>query len=95
MAAMSPVQLYIGQWYKPNKNAQVEVDWKCAPNANPYLYPDGHLMAAEEWGGGGAKETWRRTVEREMKEQQWTWGFLEGVEADTPWWRSLVEAKHA
>ena len=25
--------------------------------------------------------------EREMKEQGWTWGFLEGVAVDRPWWR--------
>ena len=24
--------------------------------------------------------------EREMKEQGWTWGFLEGVAVDRPWW---------
>ena len=24
--------------------------------------------------------------EREMKEQGWTWGFLEGVVVDRPWW---------
>ena len=25
--------------------------------------------------------------ERDMKEQGWTWGFLEGVVVDRPWWR--------
>ena len=25
--------------------------------------------------------------ERGMKEQGWTWGFLEGVVVDRPWWR--------
>ena len=24
--------------------------------------------------------------EREMKEQGWTWGFLDGVAVDRPWW---------
>ena len=24
--------------------------------------------------------------EREMKDQGWTWGFLEGVAVDRPWW---------
>ena len=28
---------------------------------------------------GRPKETWRRTVEREMKEKGWTWGRLERV----------------
>ena len=31
-------------------------------------------------------------METEMKEQRWTWGFLEGVAADRPQWRSLVAA---
>nr|KAG5708729.1 hypothetical protein BaRGS_034946 [Batillaria attramentaria] len=30
---------------------------------------------------GRPKETWRRTVEREMKEQGWTWNFLERYKA--------------
>ena len=29
---------------------------------------------------------------REMKDQGWTVGFLEGDAADRPRWRSLVEA---
>ena len=37
-------------------------------------------------------ETWRRTVEREMKEKGWTWGRLELVSADRHRWRALVEA---
>ena len=31
---------------------------------------------------GRPKETWRRTVEREMKEKGWIWGRLERVSAD-------------
>ena len=41
---------------------------------------------------GRPKETWRRTVEREMKEKGWTWGRLERVSADRHRWRALVEA---
>ena len=41
---------------------------------------------------GRPKETWRRTVEREMKEKGWTWGRLERVSADRHSWRALVEA---
>ena len=41
---------------------------------------------------GRPKETWRRTVEREMKEKGWTWGRLERVSADRHQWRALVEA---
>ena len=41
---------------------------------------------------GRPKETWRRTVEREMKEQGWTWNFLERRAVDRPQWRALVSA---
>ena len=41
---------------------------------------------------GRPKETWRRTVEREMKGKGWTWGRLERVSADRHRWRALVEA---
>ena len=43
-------------------------------------------------GRGRPKETWRRTVESEMKHQGWTWGFLEKAAKDRSRWRSLVEA---
>ena len=37
---------------------------------------------------GRPKETWRRTVEKEMREQGWTWGRgdLERCATDRPWW---------
>ena len=41
---------------------------------------------------GRPKDTWRRTVEREMKEKGWTWGRRERVSADRHRWRALVEA---
>ena len=28
---------------------------------------------------GRLKKTWRRTVEAEMKQQGWIWGFLESI----------------
>ena len=43
-------------------------------------------------GRGRPKETWRRTVEAEMKQQGWTWGFLERAAQDRNKWRDLVEA---
>lgn len=39
-----------------------------------------------------SKETWKRTVEREVKDSIWTWGHLEQQAADRNQWRSLVEA---
>ena len=41
---------------------------------------------------GRPKETWRRTVEREMKEKGWTWSHLERISASRHQWRALVEA---
>ncbi|XP_078355676.1 uncharacterized protein LOC144640384 [Oculina patagonica] len=41
---------------------------------------------------GRPKETWRRTVEREMRDNEWTWGHLERAAADRSQWRFLVEA---
>jgi len=36
--------------------------------------------------------TWRRTAGKEMKENSWTWGHLEGQAADRSQWRTLAEA---
>ena len=51
-----------------------------------YTYKDGRR------GRGRPKETWRRTVEAEMKQQGWTWGYLERAAQDRNKWRDLVEA---
>ena len=41
---------------------------------------------------GRPKETWRRTVESEMKEQGWTWSYLERQAQDRSQWFSLTDA---
>ena len=41
---------------------------------------------------GRPKETWRRTVEKEMKENSWTWGHLERRAPDRSQWHTLTEA---
>jgi len=38
---------------------------------------------------GRPKETWRRTVEKEMKENSWTWGHLEQQALDRSQWRLM------
>jgi len=48
--------------------------------------PDGHRKR------GRPKETWRRTVEKEMKENSWTWGHLERRTPERSQWRTLAEA---
>ena len=60
----------------PTATARVALRWT----------PDGRR------GRGRPKETWRRTVEAEMKQQGWTWGFLERAAQDRNKWRDLVEA---
>ena len=42
--------------------------------------------------GGRPKETWRRPVEGEMKEQGWSWGLLEGVLTGRPQWHYAIVA---
>lgn len=41
---------------------------------------------------GRPKETWRRTVQNEMKGQGWTWSYLERQAQDRSQWFSLVDA---
>ena len=42
-------------------------------------------------GRGRPKETWRRTVEAKMKQQGWTWDFLERAAQDRNKWKDLVD----
>ena len=51
-----------------------------------YWTPDGKRKR------GRPKETWRRTLAREMKERGWSWNFLEIQAKDRLQWRSMVEA---
>ena len=44
---------------------------------------------------GRPRETWRRTIEREMKENGWTWGQLQKQAGDRTRWRALVAALYA
>ncbi|KAL9952937.1 hypothetical protein ACROYT_G040269 [Oculina patagonica] len=53
----------------------------------------GHVLRMMQRKRGRPKETWRRTVEREMRDNEWTWGHLERAAADAgSQWRFLVEA---
>ncbi|XP_062611961.1 uncharacterized protein LOC134273759 [Saccostrea cucullata] len=38
------------------------------------------------------KETWRRSVEKEMGKNRWTWGQIQKWTQDRPAWKSLVTA---
>ena len=41
---------------------------------------------------GRPKETWRRSVEKEMKNEHWSWGQVQTWARDRTQWRSLVAA---
>ena len=41
---------------------------------------------------GRPKETWRRSVERDMKALGWSWGQVAKLAADRTRWRSSVSA---
>jgi hypothetical protein len=44
---------------------------------------------------GRPKETWRRSVEKEMNDFGWTWGQILRLAADRLSWRSSVKALFA
>ena len=60
--------------------------------------PDAISRVAIRWTPAGKrkrgrpKETWRRTVETEMKANGWTWNTIENSARDREQWRSLVGA---
>ena len=65
--------------------------WPCSANVThsptqrcPQMDPNSRRKR------GRPKETWRRTAEKEMKEQGWTRGYVERCVADRPLWRALV-----
>lgn len=41
---------------------------------------------------GRPKETWRRSVEKEMKERTWTWGQIQNWSSDRLHWKAMVIA---
>jgi len=41
---------------------------------------------------GRPKETWRRSMEREMREEGWTWGQVQHLSKDRQHWKALVMA---
>ena len=61
---------------------------ECRLQPYPELPSDGPSNGRRK--RGRPKETWGKTVEKEMKEQGWTWGYLERCAADRPRWRALV-----
>ena len=44
---------------------------------------------------GRPKETWRRSVEKELRDQSWTWREIQKSAKDREQWRSLVAALFA
>ena len=74
-----------------NQDEEVAMGWPCSANVThsptqrcPQMDPNSRRKR------GRPKETWRRTAEKEMKEQGWTRGYVERCVADRPLWRALV-----
>ena len=63
---------------------------ECHLHPYPDLPSDGPPSGCSK--RGRPKEIWRRTVEKEVKEQGWTWGYLESYAADRLQWQALAEA---
>ncbi len=76
-----------------SKEKTMEVDWPCQQNATD-IYSKSSL-ALDPAGNrtmGTTKETWRRSVEREMQALGWSWGQVAKLAADRTRWRSSVSA---
>ena len=62
------------------------------------MQPDSIPRVAMRWTPPGRRkrgrprETWRRTTEREMNSQGWTWGQIQRLSQDRQQWRALVMA---
>ena len=69
----------------------MEMDRTRLQNAADIHSKSGHAL--DPWwqeGEGRPKETWRRSVEREMKALGWSWGQVKKLATDRQHWRSLV-----
>ena len=72
----------------------MEVHWPHSKAGQSERYKDGvKLETGEKRKSGRPKTTWRRTVEREMKEGGWgSWDEVRGVAVDRQTWKVSVEA---
>ena len=76
-----------------SKEKKMEVDWPRKQNATDIYSKSSHsLDPRRKQEEGRPKETWRRSVEREMKALGWSWGQVAKLAADRPRWRSSVSA---
>lgn len=60
----------------------MEMDWTCSAYFTNFAAKSSPQLDLRTGETGKPKETWRRTVEKEMKEQGWTWGYLERCATD-------------
>ena len=72
---------------------KMEIAWACVPNVTWPLPKIALQWTADgKKTGGRPKETWRRTVEKEMEECGLTWNTITKWAADRQQWRFLVDA---
>ena len=73
------------------------MDWPCNPSRSFHY----EIKTALHWTPEGKRKrgrpkiTWRRTVEKEIKEMGKTWGSIKLMAKDRQMWRELVAALHA
>ena len=75
-----------------SKEKKMEVDWPRKQNASDIYSKNSHALdPAGNRRRGRPKETWRRSVEREMKALGWSWGQVAKLAADRPRWRARMK----
>ena len=66
--------------------------WRWIGHVNRIHSKSSYALDPRRKQEGRPKETWRRSVEREMKALGWSWGQVAKLAADRPRWRSSVSA---
>ena len=79
-----------------NSKTKMEMDRSHLPNATR-LHPQGctKMNSSRKKPRGRPRETWRRSISREMTAKGWSWGQVERWAADREHWRTLVMAFRA
>ena len=80
--------------YHPDEET-LEVDWPCHPPRSFHCKNCYALDARRETQAGSPQDTWRQTVEKEIKEMGKTWEGIKFMARDRQMWREHVAALHA
>ena len=83
---LKPVELEVRRWRWRWIGHVNRMEKEAVPKVALRWTPDGKRKR------GRPKETWRRTVEREMKENKITWDLTHKLAQDRGQWREFVKA---